>query len=365
MKKIGIWICVLALCLTAVTACGQRPEMPESSIPLADVSDTTTTTEETTTTTEETTTTTTAETTTTTAKPTTTTRKPTTTPTTTTSGTTASTTTTTVSTATTTENNVVPDVIVFNTENVRRVTFYSHYGAVKVRDVPAEDKTEVLNWLGTFRIKERVDGYTRPGTNTYYVEIEYSDGTIIKKGLSAVIVDGELYYITHSADYYYDLDMIFGEKGTSTSTTTTRKTTTFVTTTTTTTTTMSTTRTTASTTTMTVPDVTVFNTENIHRITFYYKYGEEKVRDVPADDKTEVINWLKTFTFEKMVDDLMPPGTNTYYVEIEYLDGTIVKEGLDAVVVDGELYYVEHGADSYYELDMIWGKGGTATFTDP
>ncbi|MBQ4333556.1 MAG: leucine-rich repeat protein [Clostridia bacterium] len=167
---------------------------------------------------------------------TTTTTKPTTTTATTT---TASTTTTTVSTATTTENNVVPDVIVFNTENVRRITFYSHYGAVKVRDVPAEDKAEVLNWLGTFTIKERVDDPLHlNGANTYYVEIEYSDGTIIKKGLSAVEVDGELYHVEHGADYYYGQDMIWGKKSTSTSTTTT----------TTTTTTASTTRTTASTT---------------------------------------------------------------------------------------------------------------------
>jgi len=164
----------------------------------------------------------------------------------TTSGTATNTTTTTTTATTTT---TVPDVIVFNTENVRRITFYSHYGAAKVRDVPAEDKAEVLNWLGTFTIKERVDDPLHlNGANTYYVEIEYSDGTIIKKGLSAVVVDGELYHVEHGADYYYGQDMIFGKKGTSTTTTTTRKTTTFVTTTTTTTTTMSTTRTTASTT---------------------------------------------------------------------------------------------------------------------
>ena len=56
MKKTIAILLAIILCAALVTACGQTPVSPESSLPLADISDTTTT--EGTTTTEETTTTT-------------------------------------------------------------------------------------------------------------------------------------------------------------------------------------------------------------------------------------------------------------------------------------------------------------------
>ena len=66
---------------------------------------------------------------------------------------------------------------------------------------------------------------------------------------------------------------------------------------------------------------------------------------------TEIINWLGTFAIDKKADDF-PPGTNTYYVEIEYLDGTIVQEGLDAIIVDGVSYYVKSAPnpDCFWEI---------------
>lgn len=91
-------------------------------------------------------------------------------------------------------------------------------------------------------------------------------------------------------------------------------------------------------------DNTVFDTENIARITFYAYYGHGKGSDVPAENMAEITNWLSTFTVDKnkKLEDIVPPGTNTYRVEIEYIDGTIVKQGLDTISVDGVTYYLKH-----------------------
>lgn len=91
-------------------------------------------------------------------------------------------------------------------------------------------------------------------------------------------------------------------------------------------------------------DNTVFDTENIARITFYAYYGHGKGSDVPAENMAEITNWLSTFTVDKnkKLEDIVPPGTNTHYVEIEYLDGTVVKQGLDTISVDGVTYYLNH-----------------------
>ena len=89
-------------------------------------------------------------------------------------------------------------------------------------------------------------------------------------------------------------------------------------------------------------DNTVFDTENIARITFYAYYGYGKGSDVPAENMAEITKWLGTFNVGKKAEGTPPPGTNTYRVEIEYIDGTIVKQGLDTVSVDGVTYYLNH-----------------------
>lgn len=85
----------------------------------------------------------------------------------------------------------------------------------------------------------------------------------------------------------------------------------------------------------------IFNTKNIKRITFYAYYGNGKGSDVPAEHLDEIIAWLNSFTLDKEVPELLPPGTNTIHVEIEYFDGTIVKRGLDTATVDGITYYIK------------------------
>ena len=86
---------------------------------------------------------------------------------------------------------------------------------------------------------------------------------------------------------------------------------------------------------------TIFNTENIARITFYAYGGNGKGSEVPEENMTEIINWLGSFTIDKEVVGEVLPGTNTRQVEIEYTDRTVIKQGLDVVVIDGIRYHME------------------------
>ena len=85
----------------------------------------------------------------------------------------------------------------------------------------------------------------------------------------------------------------------------------------------------------------IFVTKNIKRITFYACYGNGKGSDVPAEHLNEIITWLDSFTIDEEAPELVPPGTNTINVEIEYMDGTVVKKGLDMTTVDGIAYYIK------------------------
>ena len=96
-----------------------------------------------------------------------------------------------------------------------------------------------------------------------------------------------------------------------------------------------------------------FKTEDIASITFYAYYGSGKGSKVPKKDMTEIINWLNSFTIEReATDEDVPPGTNTYYVEITYSDGDVIKVGLDVVVVDGVRYLLKQDKypDSFREI---------------
>ena len=96
----------------------------------------------------------------------------------------------------------------------------------------------------------------------------------------------------------------------------------------------------------------IFNTKNIKRITFYAYYGIGNGSDVPVEHLDEIITWLDSFTIDKEVPELIPPGTNTINVEIEYFDGTIVKKGLDTTTVDGITYYIkgDNSPECYEEI---------------
>lgn len=93
-----------------------------------------------------------------------------------------------------------------------------------------------------------------------------------------------------------------------------------------------------------IPTNAIFNTENIKRITFYAYCGQGIGSDVPSEHIAEITNWLDSFTIEKEVADLLPPGTNTIFVEIEYLDGSVIKQGMDTTTDNGITYYIKGDA---------------------
>ena len=98
----------------------------------------------------------------------------------------------------------------------------------------------------------------------------------------------------------------------------------------------------------------VFVTENITSITFYAYYGEGKGSKVPRKDMAEIINWLDSFTIDKeATDEDVLPGMNTYFVEIEYSDGTAIKESLDLVEIDGICYILKQEPYPECFLELI------------
>ena len=83
----------------------------------------------------------------------------------------------------------------------------------------------------------------------------------------------------------------------------------------------------------------IFETDNVSRVTFYAYYGSGIGSDVPEEHLEEILSWLDSFTIGNVVLGDLSPGTNTVYVEIEYADGTSIKQGLDTATVGGIGFY--------------------------
>lgn len=96
----------------------------------------------------------------------------------------------------------------------------------------------------------------------------------------------------------------------------------------------------------------VFDTDNVSRITFYSYYGSGIGSDVPAEHMEEILDWLDSFTIGNVVPRVLPPGTDTVYVEIEYSDGTSIKQGLDTATFGGITYYTrsDNEPDCFREI---------------
>jgi len=118
----------------------------------------------------------------------------------------------------------------------------------------------------------------------------------------------------------------------------------------------------------------VFNTENIQRITLYTQYGTTKISDVPPECMEEIKSWLNTFVYGEIAYDILPPGTDTVHIEIEYADGIVMKQGMNTAELNGVTYYIEGGAEpTCYEqlLSDAWpiallpmANYGNVTVTD-
>lgn len=99
----------------------------------------------------------------------------------------------------------------------------------------------------------------------------------------------------------------------------------------------------------------VFKTTDISRITFYGYYGSGTGSTVPKEHMSEIINWLSSFVIDKKIenDSLLSPGTNTVFVEIEYSDGTIIKNGLNTATVNGNTYYTKYAKEPECFHDIL------------
>lgn len=93
------------------------------------------------------------------------------------------------------------------------------------------------------------------------------------------------------------------------------------------------------------PDGSIFNLNNIVRITFSSYYGQGTGCDVPGEYMQEIIDWLKTFTLGDQAPNILPPGTNMIHIEIEYDYGAVFRTGMNTVDFAGTIYYI-HGGDS-------------------
>ena len=101
---------------------------------------------------------------------------------------------------------------VFKTEDIACISFTTLPKTDEDFLVPEEYKKEIISWLGTFRIGEEADPEAlEPGSDSISVRIEYTDGTVIENGLTTVMVDGVVYYMSFapSPECYFD---IFSEK---------------------------------------------------------------------------------------------------------------------------------------------------------
>ena len=100
-------------------------------------------------------------------------------------------------------------------------------------------------------------------------------------------------------------------------------------------------------------NVQVFKTENITRITFYTLPNFEDGFEVPSEYLDAITNWLGSFTIGQKADDkVLAPGSNSISVEIEYADGSIVRNGLSTTKVGEDTYYMEHddAPECYFEI---------------
>ena len=97
----------------------------------------------------------------------------------------------------------------------------------------------------------------------------------------------------------------------------------------------------------------VVNTANVSRILCCGLPDAADGIELPSEDMPEMIAWLESFTVGSPVSSKgLPPGSNSYWIIIEYRDGQSTAVGIDAVEYDGKLYFVEREPvpDCFFEV---------------
>ena len=96
----------------------------------------------------------------------------------------------------------------------------------------------------------------------------------------------------------------------------------------------------------------VFETENISGISFFTSPASEGI-EVSGEHLAEITAWLGTFTIDKKVDsDVLPPGSNSISVRIEYADGTVVENGISTITIDETRYFMKSEKAPQCFLDL-------------
>ncbi len=104
--------------------------------------------------------------------------------------------------------NYIPPKKAFITDNIDTISFYSFYGTGSKSLVPDSNMKEIIQWLSTFTVGEKVDALTpAPGTNCNFVEIKYINGSAISAGLDVIEIDGTSYSIEKdkAPDCFWDI----------------------------------------------------------------------------------------------------------------------------------------------------------------
>ena len=96
----------------------------------------------------------------------------------------------------------------------------------------------------------------------------------------------------------------------------------------------------------------VFETKNITHVTFYGSAPNSTETEVPSEYLAKIIEWLGTFVVGEKADDVLPPGTDSMFVRIEYSDGTIIENSMSTTTVDGTTYLINYDREPecYFEL---------------
>ncbi len=87
---------------------------------------------------------------------------------------------------------------VFETDNISGITFFHQAPDAAPVEVPDEYMREITQWLGSFLPGEEIDGNSvaAPGADSYFVRIEYADGTVVEGSLDTCTIHGTRYRLT-------------------------------------------------------------------------------------------------------------------------------------------------------------------------
>ena len=97
----------------------------------------------------------------------------------------------------------------------------------------------------------------------------------------------------------------------------------------------------------------VVDTQNVSRILCCGLPDAVDGIELPQEDMAEIIAWLDGFEVGSRIDDRgLPPGSNSYWVILEYGNGRSVSVMPDSVEYDGETYHIEREPlpDCFHEV---------------